>query len=140
MAGDLQSTWDSCLLIAWRKSLNVGQLFNYFESVTKQRAEDLDLLRKPKQGFPYKIGVRKFVADYLEKISNRMFEQPPEKDILLLRKLKTSCYTTTQDSTLVKEKDRVNAIKQTKRNEMKIQLDSHNYGNRNHKTDWKVVK
>ena len=140
MDHEFQSVWDSCLLISWRKSLNVGQLFNYFESVTKHRAEDLDLLRKPKEGFPYKVGVRAFVAEHLEKISNRMFEQTPDKDILLLRKLKTSTYTTTNDSTQVKDKERANAYNQARKNEKKIKLEQFNYSNRNHKTDWNIVK
>ena len=133
-----QEYWDVCLLTTWRNSGTLMDAIVKFTDITGKRATDCNLLRFPHNGFPWKIAIRVFVAEYLSKISKRMWEQSPEKDILLLRKLKDSKYDT--------EKDRMADIglqttrNKTYKNKQKMMLDSRNYSNRNQATDWGVTK
>jgi hypothetical protein len=93
----------------------------------------------PPSNIPWKVGVRVFVAEHLSKISNRLWDQPPEKDILLLRKLETSAYDTEKermhaDSALNAEK------RQLKNNRERRTLTTSRISDRNQATDWNVVK
>ena len=133
-----QEYWDVCLLTTWRNSGTLMDAIVKFKDITGKQATDCSLLRFPHNGFPWKIAIRVFVAEYLSKISKRMWEQSPEKDILLLRKLKDSKYDT--------EKDRMADIglqttrNKTYKNKQKMMLDSRNYSNRNQATNWGVTK
>ena len=87
-----QEYWDACLIRTWRQSGSVLDAMMMFKSITKIQMEDVEpkLLRIPKDGFPWKTGVKVFIASHLSKISNRLWDQPPEKDVALLKKLKDS--------------------------------------------------
>jgi hypothetical protein len=86
--------------------------------------------------------MRIFMANHLEKISNRLFDQPPEKDVLLLQKLKDSKYTTADKTTLGKDNELQNAALQHKRNNTRTKFLKQAFGfdNRNRSTDWNVTK
>jgi hypothetical protein len=111
-----------------------------FYSITKIKVEDVDppLLRLPPKNYPWKMGVRFFVAEQLSKISARLWEQPPEKDVVLLKKLKGSKYDTEKerfhDSDLTKQKRAVRT--NLKRQEFTTRAVSE----RNSATNWNVVK
>lgn len=88
--------------------------------------------------YPWKIGIRVFVANNLSKISKRLWEQTPDKDILLLRKLETSSYDTEKDviSDLALQRER----DQDYRNRKKVAMSTLEYSNRNQATNWGVTK
>jgi hypothetical protein len=136
-----QEYWDACLIKTWRNDGNLLDAFQMFTSVTGNRTDEIDppLLRLPSAGVPWKLPARAYMAAYLEKISNRLWEQPPEKDVLLLKKLQTSKYTTTTQNTnndleLAAERQAHNSNR--KRNAMSAL----NKSNRNQATDWGVTK
>jgi hypothetical protein len=115
-----------------------------FSSITGKRTDEVDppLLRLPHVGYKYALPVRIFMANYLEKISNRLFEQPPEKDVLLLQKLKDSTYTTAEKTTLLKDNELQNTAAQHRRDNTRTKFLKKAFGfdNRNRSTDWNVTK
>jgi hypothetical protein len=136
-----QKNWDAALIKTWRLAGNIGDVYALFKAISGKRTDECDppLKRMPPSNIPWKIGVRVFVADHLSKISNRLWDQPPEKDILLLRKLETSSYDTEAqkmhaDSALNAEK------RQLKNNRERRTLTTSRISNRNQATDWNVVK
>jgi len=133
-----QEYWDVCLLTTWRNGGTLMDAIVKLKDITGKQATDCGLLRFPHKGFPWRIAIRAFVADYLSKISKRMWEQSPEKDILLLRKLKESKYDTEQDR--ISDNELQNARQQYRKNKQKLMLDSRNYSNRNQATNWGVTK
>jgi hypothetical protein len=136
-----QKNWDAALIKTWRTAGSVGDAYVLFNAIAGKRTDECDppLRRLPNQNFPWKVGVRVFVANHLSKISNRLWEQPPEKDILLLRKLETSAYDTEvermhADSALDAEKRQI-------RKGAKIRtLITTKFSERNQATDWGVTK
>lgn len=135
-----QEYWDACLIRTWRQSGSVLDAMKMFESITKIRMEDVEpkLLRIPRVGFPWKIGIRVFVAEHLSKISARLWDQPPEKDVALLKKLKDSKYDTEKDT--IHSADFKNEIRKTLQNKKQMELLSKNISERNKDTDWGTMK
>ena len=134
-----QEVWDACLIRTWRNAGTVLDAVQMYKSMTQIDIHEQDLLRKPKIGYPYKTGIRVFVAAFLPKISERLWNQQPEKDIDLFRALKTSKYTT-QEKALRMDKEFTNLDKQIRRNTDQIKVENHFYKNRNRETDWNVTK
>ena len=135
-----QEYWDACLIRTWRQSGSLLDAMMMFHSITKIRMEDVEpkLLRTPRDGFPWKIGIRVFVAEHLSKISARLWDQPPEKDVALLQKLKDSKYDTEKDT--IQDRDFKNEINKTTKNRRKMELLSKNISERNKDTDWGTMK
>lgn len=135
-----QEYWDACLIRAWRKNENVLAAVIMFKSITGKAFYEYDppLLRLPKKGFPWKIPIRIFVANHLSKISKRLWEQPPEKDVLLLKKLKDSKYDTEKD--IVADLEFNNEKSQSRRNKLKVGMAMLAKSHRNGDTDWNTVK
>ena len=133
-----QEYWDMCLLTTWRNSGTLMDAMFKFSDITGKRASDCDLLRFPAIGLPWKITMRVFVANHLSKISKRLWEQTPDKDILLLRKLKDSKYDTEKD--IIRDTELEGTRQKVYKNKQKIMLETRNYSNRNQATDWNVVK
>lgn len=133
-----QEYWDMCLLTTWRNSGTLMDAMIKFSDITGKRASDCDLLRFPPMGMPWKITMRVFVAEHLSKISKRMWEQTPDKDVLLLRKLKASKYDTEKDK--IRDTELEYERQMTYKNRQKIKLETRNYSNRNQATDWNIVK
>ena len=134
-----QEICDVCLIKTWRNAGMVLDAVQMYRSITKADIHDHELLRKPKIGYPYKTGIRVFVASFLPKISERLWDQKPEKDIDLFRALKNSKYTTQEKAVRMKQ-EFANLYEQTKRNTSRINAESHFYDNRNRATDWNVTK
>lgn len=67
-----------------------------------------------------------------------MWEQTPDKDVLLLRKLKDSKYDTEKDK--IRDTELERERQKTYKNKQKIKLERRNYSNRNQATDWNIVK
>lgn len=136
---ELQRIWDTCLLQYWRSAGNLYAAVSEFNQQTGKLVTECSLRRIPPLGYPWNIGVRVFVAERLEKISNRMWDMPKERDEALINKLQTSKYDTANqklnpDAELAKEQRDIN------KNRAKIALETKNYKNRNQKTDWNTVK
>ena len=140
-----QEYWDACVIKTWRQHGSFLDAVNMFKSIT---GIDLiteegrrSVLRTPIKYFPIHTGIRIFVAQYLPKISERLFDQPPEKDVLLLRKLATSKYDVEDKAYLTaSDTEHKNINNQLKRNRLKIGMSTQSVTNRNHNTDWNVVK
>jgi hypothetical protein len=139
---DLQKYWDACLIRSWRRAEQVIDTVHAWESITGKGIKDTPILRKPPASFPWKVGVRVFVAERLHKLSNYLWGHGPEKDVELLRKLQTSKYDTDKEraprSNMVRELE--SAQNELKNNRAKMVLGYHNATERNHATDWNVVK
>lgn len=137
---ELQLAWDTFLLDSWRKAWTVGNLVESFEKQYNVKVADCEILRKPIGFIPYQMGVRVFIANRLEKIGNRMWEQPVERDAALIEKLQTSKYTTSSGNTLGNDNELATQQRKNRKNMEKVKLESENYGKRNQKTDWNVTK
>ena len=136
-----QEYWDACLIKTWRNDGKLYDAMNMFKSITGKYPYDYDapILRTPGKQVPWTVPVRPYVASNLEKISKRLWSQPPEKDVLLLKKLQTSSYTTTTTTT---DPDRAmnNAKSQYKRDRLRVGMSTLAVSMRNSATDWNVVK
>ena len=139
-----QEYWDACLIKTWRKGGSVLDALQLFASITGKRADEIEprLLRLPRLGYKYKLPVRIFMAEHLEKISNRLFEQAPEKDIALLRKLKDSKYDTSEKTTQTRDSELAKTYARNRRDNLRVGFFKVAFGfdNRNSATDWNKVK
>jgi len=138
-----QKNWDAALIKTWRLGGNIGDVYVLFKSLSGKRTDECDppLKRMPAPGIPWKIGVRVFVAQYLPKISARLWEQTPDKDILLLRKLETSQYDTLKARMHDEgQAERASLINNVKSNRKRIGMNTLNNSIRNQATDWHVTK
>jgi len=137
----LQEYWDACLIRAWRRQLCLLDAMSMFLSLTGKRIDECELLRTPRDNIPWNTGVRVFTSGYLPKISDRLWGQEPEKDILLLRKLQKSKYNTekTQYRTNA-DRDLASAQARNRRNRQKNEYSLTEAINRNSATDWNVTK
>ena len=133
-----QKYWDACVIKVWRNAGTVLDVIKMYESITGKKVDD-SLLRTPTSGYPWKVGVRVFVAEHLEKISKRLWEQSPDKDIALLNRLQNSNYTTTKQSTN-RDSELKNQESQYKRNRLKVGMSHLAYKNRNNNTNWGITK
>jgi hypothetical protein len=136
-----QKNWDAALIKTWRLAGNIGDVYILFKALSGKRSDECDppLKRMPDPGIPWKVGVRVFVANNLSKISARLWDQPPEKDILLLRKLETSSYDTEKEKMHV-DKELAREQKMLKQNRERRTLTSTRISDRNKATDWNVTK
>jgi hypothetical protein len=135
----LQEYWDACLIKTWRNLGSISNAMHMFEVTTGKMLFESNLLRVPPLGFPWKVGMRVFVAERLPKISERLWSQPPEKDVLLLRKLATSKYDTAKEDTSP-DTDLKRQRRQLRRNGKRIAMETLSVSNRNASTDWNVTK
>lgn len=141
MTSTNQEYWDASLIRAWRQDMRLLDVINMWESITNKvyQSEQGSLLRAPHSGFPWQVRVRVMVAELLPKINERLWSQPPEKDVLLLKALTGSNYTVERSSSKYVSELRWSA-KKIKNNENKMTLESNNYSRRNRSTDWDVNK
>ena len=136
-----QKNWDAALIKTWRLGGNIGDVYVLFKSLSGKRTDECDppLKRMPNPGIPWKVGVRVFVANHLSKISARLWDQSPDKDILLLRKLETSSYDTEKNSMHV-DKDLAREKRMFRENKERRTLTTSRVSERNKSTDWNVIK
>ena len=135
-----QKNWDAALIKTWRVGGNVENAIMLFKALAGKQTDQCDppLRRLPPASYPWKIGIRVFVANYLSKISKRLWDQTPDKDILLLRKLETSSYDTEKD--VLRDRELDNEREQYKRNSKRVAMSALEASNRNQATDWGVNK
>ena len=137
----LQEYWDACLIRAWRRQLSLLDAMSMFLSLTGKRIDECELLRTPFQNIPWTTGVRVFTASYLPKVSDRLWDQEPEKDIALLRKLQKSKYNTEKTPYRTNaDRDLRNEQAKNKRNREKNAYSLNETRSRNAATDWNVTK
>lgn len=136
-----QKNWDAALIKTWRLGGNIGDVYVLFKSLSGKRTDECDppLKRMPDPGIPWKVGVRVFVANHLSKISARLWEQTPDKDILLLRKLETSPYDT-EKGKMHRDKDLEREQKVLRETRERRTLTTSRISERNKSTDWNVIK
>lgn len=138
-----QEYWDACLIKTWRNDGCFLDAMQMFKSITGRlvfdTAREEPLLRLPHKGAPLKLRVRPYMAQYLEKISKRLWEQTPDKDVALLKKLQTSKYTTTEQATNP-DKDMNRERERTSTNRKRMAMNSLQRSVRNQATDWGVTK
>ena len=137
----LQEYWDACLIRTWRKHGTLQDVFSLFLSVTGQKATEVGVLRIPNKGIPWSMDVRIFVAEYLPKVNDWLWDKPPEKDVVLLKKLSASKYNTLDKAFKTNmerelQKEQKNLILNRKIGEMTSNL----IGERNQATNWNVNK
>lgn len=135
-----QKNWDAALIKTWRLAGNYMDALKLFKALSGKQTDECDppLKRVPKGHFPYNVGIRVFVAEHLPKISDRLWSQTPDKDILLLRKLETSPYDTLKNKMYNPEVERL--ASEIYSNKKRLAMDSLAKSNRNHDTDWNVMK
>ena len=135
-----QKNWDAAMIKTWRNAGSLLDAMILFKAISGKQADQCDppLRRMPPLNFPWKVGVRVFVAKSLSKISKRLWEQTPDKDILLLRKLETSTYDTEKDE--IRDRELDNERGQYTRNKKKVAMSMLEHSNRNQATDWGVNK
>lgn len=136
---EMQLIWDKTLIDCWRKDYKLSAAVYGFRDQTGIDFFDCDLLRTPPKGTPWGLSTRVFVAQRLEKISNRLWDQPVERDEALINKLQTSKYTTSTTHTNVDNELRVTQ-NEYRKNKARIRVFAKKIGNRNNKTDWTTVK
>jgi hypothetical protein len=136
-----QEYWDACLIKTWRNDGQLIDAMQMFTSMTGKKTDEIDppLLRLPRVGVPWKLYVRAYMAAYLEKISKRLWEQPPEKDVLLLKKLQTSKYDTTTQNT-DRDIEMEAEIRRLRTNQKRNGMSTLANSNSNQATDWGVSK
>jgi hypothetical protein len=137
----MQEYWDACLIRAWRHQMRLMDAMSMFLSITGKRIDECELLRIPAKNIPWNIGARVFTASYLPKISDRLWDQNPEKDVALLRKLQKSKYNTekTQYRTNA-DRDLANEQSRNRNNQQKNAYSLDEFVNRNSDTNWNVTK
>jgi hypothetical protein len=135
-----QKNWDASVIKTWRTNGNIVDAMSLFKALSGKQTDQCDppLKRLPPSNYPWKVSMKVFVADHLSKISKRLWEQTPDKDILLLRKLETSPYDTEQEKIL--DRDLINARRQTHTNRKRNGMNTLSASNRNQATDWGVTK
>lgn len=136
-----QKYWDAALIKTWRTSGTLWNAMSLFTTLTGKKTSECDppLKRTPRPGMPFRIKVRVFVSSYLPKISDWLWRQGPDKDVLLLRKLETSAYDTATTN-INRDLELIDAQKNVKEDRERIKLNNTQYINRNNATDWNVVK
>ena len=136
-----QEYWDACLIKTWRNDGKLIDAYQMFYSITGETVFNREppLLRTPKENVTKKLAMRVYAAQFLEKISKRLWEQKPDKDVLLLKKLQTSKYTTSQDKTNL-DKELINVRAQHIADRKRVAMNHLQYQVRNQKTDWRVTK
>ena len=135
-----QKNWDAAVIKTWRKAGSVYDAMVLFKAISGKQVSDIDppLKRIPPVPYKWELGIRVFVANHLSKISNRLWDQDPSKDILLLRKLETSSYDTEKDR--IYDRELNNEREQYKRNKGKVGMSTLDVSNQGYNTDWNVTK
>ena len=137
----LQEYWDACLIRAWRNHLQLMDAMSMFYSITGKRVDECELLRIPKEGLPWRTSARIFAACYLPKINDRLWDQEPEKDVALLRKLSKSKYNTEETPHRTNaDRELSNAKRRHRVDQQKKEYTTRAIADRNSATDWGVVK
>lgn len=136
-----QEYWDACLIRTWRKMGTIHDLFFMFYSVTGKKTSEYELLRMPRYGIPTSTGVRVFTAQHLPKINDWLWDKPPEKDVVLLKKLSASKYDTLETAFKTNaDKEMRREIQRLGTNRKRMGMRTLDYNNRNQATDWGVSK
>ncbi len=136
-----QEYWDACLIKTWRGHGTLQEALSLFLSVTGQKATESGLLRIPKKGIPWAVQVRVFTAQYLPKINDWLWDKPPEKDVVLLKKLSTSKYDTLDTAFKSNaDKEMSREIQRLDTNRKRLGMRTLEYNNRGQATDWGVNK
>lgn len=135
-----QKNWDAALIKTWRTDATLFDTFSLFSTLSGKLAKDCDppLRRVPPERLSWKSGVRYFVAGWLPKISNTLWNQSPSKDIELLRKLEGATYNTSKQ--MLTDNHLVNVQHKMRKDNEKVNILQHFRDEQNHDTDWNVTK
>jgi hypothetical protein len=121
--------------------MNLMDAMSMFLSITGKRIDECELLRVPSNNIPWKTGARVFTAYYLPKINDRLWDQDPEKDVALLRKLQKSKYNTEKKQYRTNaDRDLSSAQNKIRKDMQKNSYTTHLVSEYNSDTDWNVTK
>ena len=136
-----QEYWDASLIRMWRRDGTLHDLFSMFHSLTGEKARELGLKRLPPFALNGTKSVKVFVAYYLPKINDWLWDKPPERDIDLLRKLSKSNYDTAEKAIKTDfDRELNNERRKIKTNRNRMGMNTLSMTNRNQATDWGVTK
>ena len=131
------------MIRCWRNFQTIQDAARMFKSICGEWPEQVEpkLLRVPAQHTPKGVGIRYFVAHFLPKINDFLWDKPPDKDVELLRALKTSKLDTLDRSYSTNaDREKTNAVSQMKRSRVRMAGNTISRSIRNHDTDWNVTK
>lgn len=135
---ELQKYWDACLIRGWREFQQISDVVFAYQSIAiGWDVPTAGIRRMPQYGMPWSTSSRAFVASYLPKISDRLWNQTRDRDVYLLKALQKSTYDIqkqVRDVTLAEVMRDVRTVKA--KNEFTTRLVS----TRNASTDWGVCK
>lgn len=139
MKSTAQEYWDACLILAWRNFESYGQARDKFMAIVGQYPNQIENLLRVPDFCPNYVGVRHMMYMFLPKINEWLLEHDRQKDVELLKKLKKSKYNSKkqvmkQQKELRLERQRLKAAQK------RANFESYKRRNRNHDTDWNVVK
>ena len=90
---ELQKYWDACLIRCWRRDLYLSHAVKLFKLYSGKFPWEVDLLRIPPDRHYWKKPTRGFVARFMPKLSDWLFDHPQEQDLELLNKITATKYT-----------------------------------------------
>lgn len=132
-----QEYWDACMIRTWRQGGKTIDAMYMYKSITGKRTDESILLRVPVGHIPKEC--RAFVAQYLPKISAWLFKHNQDEDIKLLRKLSSSQYDCSNNSTFLPDPEKKALYQKQYKNKQIMQLARTMRANRNSDTDWNTV-
>lgn len=138
---ELQKYWDALFIRGWRQDQTIYDVVSSWHSITKQRLDESNLLRVPKPTYPWKGRIKVFAAAFLPNINEWLWAHEPSEDVNLLRKLQDSKYDTLPTAYVTQGARDTNTMrKRLKKDKARNAVITRNFTNRNHDTDWNVVK
>jgi hypothetical protein len=134
-----QEYWDACLIMAWRNFETYGQLCQKFKDIVGFYPSEHDpKLLRVAEYLPPGVQARMFIASQLPKINDRLFNQEPDKDVLLLRALSKSKYDVQKPSREHFASQQVG--RDVRKNELRITFELQDIAKKKHQRDGDVVK
>lgn len=134
-----QLSWDRFLIEGWRKDYKLAWAVHRWQEENNKPIDMDSLLRTPRKNFPLNIRIRIFIANFLPKINDRLWDQPVERDEPLIAKLQTTKYDTL--NTVIKtEEDRERARENNHKYREMRTYTTLKMSERNAATDWNTVK
>lgn len=135
----LQEYWDYCLIHFWREFGMLSDACARFKAITGMWPEEAEILRTPVAGTKFKQQLRPWVHKHLPKLDAKLHATDRSKDAETLKNLTASSYQATQ-KTFIRDHEQERLRSSTRRNKVKVELNTTHAANRNRKTDWDVTK
>lgn len=138
-----QEYWDACLIKTWRNMGTFRDAQKMFFSIMQTWPDKIEppLLRYPTMFIPNGVQIRYFTAMFLPKINDWLWDHSPDKDVDFFKHITKSKYTVSKKRLKTEEsKERYNLGQTARRLRLINGFNLQQANNRNHDTDWNVVK